>query len=259
VIFRVARTPEAAAGHSREMRLLPALREATIVAVPAPEWRVEPGDERLPFGAIGYRKLPGTALTPGHETARIAAEVAGFLTSLHSFPVAEAERLGVPRARSWSETVATLEAQVLPPLRGLVTEEEQRALERWAAEVAEDGELDEFRPTLCHRDLWFENLLVDGDPLRLVGVLDWDGARIGDPAQDLAVQFHLGEAFAGAVIAAYGSPEPAFRRRVARFWELREFAGLQWSLEQKDEAELGDSLAKLRAGPILGPRRPGTR
>jgi aminoglycoside phosphotransferase (APT) family kinase protein len=236
------------------MKLLRALGEVTTVAVPAPEWRAEPGEEAFPYGAIGYRKLPGTALTPGRESDRIAADVAGFLTSLHSFPVAEAERLGVPRARTWSETMAALEEGVLPALRGLVTDEEHRSLMRWAAEVADDRDLDEFRPVFCHRDLWFENLLVDGEPLRLVGVLDWEGARIGDAAQDLAVQFHLGEAFAESVITQYASSEPGFRWRIGRFWELREFGGLQWALEQQDEAELADSLAKLRAGPILGPR-----
>jgi aminoglycoside 2''-phosphotransferase len=259
LIFRVARTAETAVGHSREMKLLPALSEATTVAVPAPQWRVEPGEEPLVHGAIGYRKLPGTALTPGRQSDRIAADVAGFLTSLHSFPVAEAERFGVPRERSWSETLAALEGDVLPALRGLVTEEEHRSLVRWAAEVAGDRDLDEFRPALCHRDLWFENLLVDGEPPGLVGVLDWEGARIGDPARDLAVQFHFGEAFAESVIGRYGSPDPGFRRRIGRFWELREFGGLQWALEQQDEAELADSLAKLRAGPILGPRDSGTR
>jgi aminoglycoside 2''-phosphotransferase len=259
VIFRVARTADTATGHGREMRLLPALRGATTVAVPAPEWRVEPGHEQLPFGAIGYRKLPGTVLSPGRQTDRVAADVGRFLASLHGFPVAEAERLGVPRERTWSERAAVLQDEVLPALRAFVSEEEYRLLERWTAEVAADRELAEFSPALCHRDLWFENLLVDGDPLRLVGIIDWEAACIGDPAQDLATQFHLGEAFAESVFGAYGSPAAGFRRRVGRFWELREFGGLQWALEQNDDAELADSLAKLHAGPILGSRELGTR
>jgi aminoglycoside phosphotransferase (APT) family kinase protein len=253
-IFRIARTAATAAGHSREMTLLPALRQAMTVAVPSPEWRVGPGHKRVPFGAIGYRKLPGTVLTPGDANDRVAADLAAALVSLHGFPVSEATRLGVPRAPGWSETMAELEAEFMPALRRLVTNEEHRLLERWAAGVAEERGLDDFRPALCHRDLWFGNLLVNGEPPRLVGVLDWEAARIGDPAQDLSAQFHLGERFAETVLAAYGSPEAGFRRRVSRFWELREFGGLRWALEHDDEAELADSLAKLRAGPILGPR-----
>jgi aminoglycoside phosphotransferase (APT) family kinase protein len=231
------------------------------VAVPAPQWRVEPGGEALPFGAIGYRKLSGNPLSRDLlvDSNRIAGDVAEFLASLHRFPVPEAERVGVPRTGTWRETLAVLEAEVLPALRDLVTDDEFRLLERWAGEVADDRDLDQYRPALCHRDLWFENLLVDEDPLRLVGVLDWEAARIGDPAQDLDVHLYLGEAFASSVISAYGSSEPGFQRRVRRFWELREFAGLRWALEQQDTAELEDSLAKLRAGPILGSRHLGTR
>jgi aminoglycoside 2''-phosphotransferase len=261
VIFRVARTDAAAAGHSRELKLLPALGDALRVAVPAREWRVDRSHYPLPFGAIGYRKLPGTPLSREllGRSNEIAGDVARFLSSLHGFPVQAAERFGVPHGRSWRETLAALEAEVMPALHRLVTEDEYRLLQRWTREVGEDRALDTYRPALCHGDLWFDNFLVDGEPLRIVGVLDWEAARIGDPAQDLAPQFHLGVAFAESVLALYGSREASFRHRVRRFWELREFVGLQWAFEQDDAPELGDSLAKLRAGPILRPRKPGTR
>jgi aminoglycoside phosphotransferase (APT) family kinase protein len=39
-------------------------------------------------------------------------------------------------------------------------------------------------PTLIHSDFWFGNTIwQDG---RLTGIIDWDGARIGDPARDVA-------------------------------------------------------------------------
>jgi aminoglycoside phosphotransferase (APT) family kinase protein len=211
----------------------------------------------LTFGAIGYRKLAGVPLTPAAAGEPVAADLADFLASLHRYPVAEAERLGVPHAIGWSEAVAELEADVLPALRDLVTPDERASLERWLAEVSADAALEDFAPALCHRDLWYENVLVAGAPARLVGVVDWEAARIGDPAQDLAVQWHLGESFAAAVLTAYGPPDARFSARVERFWELREFAGLRWSLEQDDEVELADSIAKLRAGPILGPQTRG--
>ena len=262
VIFRVARTADAATGHSRERALLAALREAVTVYIPAPEWRVEPGHAHaMPFGAIGYRKLGGAPLSPDllRRSNRIGEDVARFLSSLHRFPVEEAKRLSVPRGRDWRQTVAILESEVLPALHEHVTQDEYRSLARWVREVAADRDLDHYRPALCHGDLWFENLLVAGEPLRLVGVLDWEAARIGDPAQDLDVQLYLGEPFAGSVMAGYGVEESNLPHRVQRFWELREFGGLQWALEQRDRVELEDSLAKLRAGPILRSRQSRTR
>lgn len=40
-------------------------------------------------------------------------------------------------------------------------------------------------PTLMHGDFWFGNTLWEHG--RLTGIVDWDGARIGDPAHDVAI------------------------------------------------------------------------
>jgi aminoglycoside phosphotransferase (APT) family kinase protein len=42
------------------------------------------------------------------------------------------------------------------------------------------------RPTVIHNDYKFDNLVLDPeDPLRIVGVLDWEMTTIGDPLMDL--------------------------------------------------------------------------
>jgi Phosphotransferase enzyme family len=102
VIFRVARHEWAAAGHAREAKLLPVLRDRVPLAVRQPRWYLEPGTPSLAYGAIGYRRLPGTPLSPerakelGRET--LARQIAAFLLPLHRFPTEEAEALGVPHA-----------------------------------------------------------------------------------------------------------------------------------------------------------------
>lgn len=40
-------------------------------------------------------------------------------------------------------------------------------------------------PTLVHGDLWFGNTLWEHG--RLTGIVDWDGARVADPAHDVAI------------------------------------------------------------------------
>lgn len=52
-----------------------------------------------------------------------------------------------------------------------------------AHEVLAGTQLPELRPVLTHTDLIQRNLLVDGDTCRIV---DWEGARIGSRAWDLA-------------------------------------------------------------------------
>ena len=75
----------------------------------------------------------------------------------------------------------------------------------WWDELLADSELTGFTPALRHGDLWYEHVLVAEESGRLTGVLDWEGAALGDPARDLAVQFHLGDDFAEATLAAYAS------------------------------------------------------
>lgn len=93
--------------------------------------------------------------------------------------------------------------------------------------------LEAFRPTtLLHGDMWPGNLLVrDG---RLVGVLDWEDARLGDPLIDIAIArldltWLYGEACAEAFVA---------RMREHREIDSRELA-------------MADLYAALRPGPYL--------
>ena len=245
-VFRVARDDETSAGHELELRLLPAFDGRLPVRVPQPRWRVPPGED-LPHGAIGYAKLPGRRLSKDDD---VAAELAAFLHALHEVPVREAERLGVPRAPSWPERMRAA-TDVLPLVADQLRADEGRTLGRWAVRVATDPAMIAYEPVFVHGDAWYGNVLVDGDPPRLVAVVDWEGARIGDPADDLAPQFYLGDGFAGSVLAAYGADEQLLHR-VRCLRELREFTGLAWAVRNDDAEELAESLAKLRKTTIFG-------
>jgi aminoglycoside 2''-phosphotransferase len=241
IVFRFARSARAAAGQEHELRLLRQLVGRLPVAVPDPQWRIEP-DEAVPFGALGYRKLVGEPLRVEDATDALAAELAGFLRALHGLRGIDA-RVGGDDRRA-------LCAATLPALRERLEHEEVVRLEQWWTHVLADDVLRRFEPALRHADLWNENILVEHR--RLVGVLDWGAAAIDDPAEDFAPLRHIGYAFAEAVLDAYGADE-ALRHRARRHWELREFHGIRAALELNDEHELADGIAKLRAGPVLHP------
>jgi aminoglycoside 2''-phosphotransferase len=257
-VFRIRKHPQAEAGYAKEARLLPALGPHLPVAVPAPRWVAGPS-ARFPGGVLGYPLLPGTPLQPAHLTPasgpRLATEIAGFLRALHRFPVAEA--LGLPSPDSEMAGWAAMQATVLPALRGLLAAAEYQTVARWWAAFLADPALRAYPPALVHGDLWYENILVDDAGQRIVGVVDFEDAAVGDPAQDFATLRHLGAPFADAVLAAYraagGTLDPGFAHRLQRRWELREFDGLQFALQIEDAAETADAIRKLRAGPILNP------
>ena len=58
--------------------------------------------------------------------------------------------------------------------------------ERVMAWLAENRPSDSTRPSLIHNDFRLDNVVLDpADLLRIVGVLDWEMATIGDPLMDL--------------------------------------------------------------------------
>jgi aminoglycoside phosphotransferase (APT) family kinase protein len=257
-VFRIARNPAAAAGHAREARLLPVLRSRVPVAIPDPRWHAGPS-EQFPFGVIGYPKLPGTplspALLPRADEAAIAAGLGAFLLALHRFPPEEAGALGLPGPGTRECELATLRGEVLPPLREALAAKEYRAVSRWWDAFLADERMGRYPPVVRHGDLWYENILVDAAGRTVIGVVDFEEAAIGDPAQDFATQLHLGERFAARVIDAYralgGVLDAGLPHRLRKLWELREFGGIQFAVRYDDPVEFADGVRKLRAGPIL--------
>jgi aminoglycoside phosphotransferase (APT) family kinase protein len=248
VVVRIARGPRAAAGHARELALLPALAGRLPVAVPEPRWRLEPDPPELPFGAIAYPKLPGAPLSPRDADDALAADVAAFLRALHA-----TRDLELPPD---VDDLEALRDATTPVLRRELTGTEWRTVDRWWDGLLGDERLRGYEPRLRHGDLWYENLLV-GDG-RLVGVVDWEAAGLGDPAQDFAALRHLGDGFDRRVLAVYGAADPDLPHRIERRWQLRELDGVRLSVELGDAEELAEALRKLRAGPILAARGAGS-
>jgi aminoglycoside phosphotransferase (APT) family kinase protein len=263
VMFRIARTAGTAEGHAREERLLPALRQSLPVAIPAPEFRAEPGAGGFAHGVIGYRRIPGTPLDPESlprlELHQVASQVAAFLVALHGFPAQVAAELGVPESDRDRRGLEAIRRAVHPPLKRTLSRREYLRIQGWWDGLLHDAEFGRFTPVLTHGDLWYDHVLLDEEFAHVVAIVDWESAALGDPASDLATQLHLGEAFAEATINAYAAlgvrVDEAFRHRMRRHWELREVDGVRQAVALNDRDELEDGVRKLRAGPILAPPR----
>jgi aminoglycoside phosphotransferase (APT) family kinase protein len=165
-VVRVPRSAASAEDLEKEARLLPALAPALPVEVPRFEHV-----SREPWFVV-YRLIRGVPLKDEDPDG-----VRAFLEALHSFDVGE---LAVPQpdwvgiyrrhAEDWRRVV-------LP----LLDAGERR---RGDALLEEIEALSGFEPALVHGDLGPSHLLCrDG---RLVGVIDWADAKIGDPAVDYA-------------------------------------------------------------------------
>jgi aminoglycoside 2''-phosphotransferase len=261
IVFKIAKTIEAAHSQAREARLLPFLHPLLPFPIPNPQ-RYIAASEEFPFGVIGYRKLPGVPLDPTRhvlttEAAPLAQDIATFLYALHTVPAVTLQELELLEPLEHAQQISMLEPELLPALQRELTPDEYQRIEQWWTAFVVDPQLHDYPVRLCHGDLWYENLLVSQDTQVLTGVVDFERAALGDPAQDFATLLYLGEPFVARVLAVYaglgGYLDPGIRYRIERLWEARDFGGVQYSIRYADAAELRDSLRKLRQGPILNP------
>ena len=173
----------------REYRILSRLSAAYPLA-PSPLLYCE--DESVlgaPFyvmerrrGVILRRPPPPDRSMPAELVRGLCESLADGLALLHAvdYRAAGLEDLGKPQGyvdrqvTGWARRYTDARTNDIP------------ALEQTARWLGENKPGDSAQPTLVHNDFKFDNLVLDpGDLTRVVAVLDWEMATIGDPLMDL--------------------------------------------------------------------------
>jgi aminoglycoside phosphotransferase (APT) family kinase protein len=236
-VIRIPRRPEVATQLRAEVALLAELGPALPVAVPRVEAVAPDGS-----GWLAYHWIEGAPI--GSDAS--AADVAAFLSALHRFPVGRAAELGVEWPDWEAEIGALLNNFTRRVLPLLDPDERALAARRFDAFRADRASFS-FRPALIHADLGPEHLLCGPDG-RLVGVLDWTDARIGDPALDFAwLLTGLGAGFAADLLAAYeGETETGFTQRAAFYHLLGPWHEVTYGLDLGLTGYVESGLAGVR-------------
>jgi aminoglycoside phosphotransferase (APT) family kinase protein len=240
-VVRLPRRPQVAAAARAEIALLRELGPTLPLAVPHVE-AVGPPEE----GWFAYRLIEGTPIGPGAP----AGEVAGFLSALHRFPVDRAVELGLPHP-DWEQSLASRLDGFSSRVAPLLEPDERSLAARRFAEFREDRANFSFQPAVIHADLGREHMLCDPEG-RLVGVIDWTDAHVGDPALDFAwLLTGLGARFASELLDAYeGEVDPTFVDRAAFYHLLgpwhEVFYGVVFGLPQYVESGLAGVRERLR-------------
>jgi len=133
-------------------------------------------------GIIPRRDLPkGLALTP-EETRRLCLNVIDKLVELHRVDHAAAglghlgrgEGYVRRQVEGWQERFRRARTDDVGDFAAVMA---------WLTDRMPEGEV---AIRVIHNDFRFDNVVLDAaDPLRVVGVLDWEMATLGDPLMDL--------------------------------------------------------------------------
>ncbi|MEU3100432.1 aminoglycoside phosphotransferase family protein [Streptomyces griseoflavus] len=237
-VLRLAPNREVSARRRREARLRDLVRPHVPVALPAGvaqgEWA--PGllctlDTRLPGGTAEEHAVSAVGET----------DLAGLLTGLREVPARQAETLGVPRVSPRSlDALRRVAAEAAEQLAA-ADEFDPVRLRRLTPSAAVQLAAQSGTAVLVHHALSGRHLLVGADG-RVRGVLGWDAAVVGDPAEDiagLALAVGAPAAVRAATLAGYGA-RPCLRG----LWLARCDALIQ----------LSGALAVRPAPPLRPPR-----
>jgi aminoglycoside phosphotransferase (APT) family kinase protein len=224
LIFRFAWNAEGSRTLEREATLLPALAPTLKLPVPRPTAFARSAVTGLNF--IAYPKIEGVELTrerfeglPAEGRARAIGELAGFLSGLHSFDLAHAEALGVPRS---DYPFCRTEEGIMP---GTAAEIYGRELARLLTYPSLDDRtrnharstvarlLDPARAAilplaLVHGDLSPEHILFNPGDGRLTGVIDFSDACVNTPLLDFVYLRHAYWPEVVSGLLPYYSPSP---------------------------------------------------
>ena len=236
-IFRFPRRPEVVAWVEREIAFLPELAPTLPVEVPRFEYVGRDG-----VAYVGYRKLDGAPATPGLDE-QSGVDLGRTLVALHAFPIERAGALGVPffDPAAWREHFERFCTDLRTRVGPLLEPGERLRAESLFAQVAGF----DFVPVLVHGDLGPEHVLCrDG---RVVGMIDWSDARIGDPALDLAWCMNgTPDAVASAVAQVYGA-DAATCERSLFYHRLGPWHEVVYGLDTEQERFVVSGLDGVRS------------
>ena len=227
-IFRFLRDPEDPC-LEYEKQFLPLFAQMSPLSIPAVLYSGQ--------DFIAYRRIQGECLSfvnldalPSDSRKRMARQLGQFLTVLHSFPVNEAEEIGLSDSwGGWREQAHEVFRCEVAPL--LTAETRKGAL------ALLDLYSDLHTRMVIHGDFTPFNILVDTEEERVAGVIDFGHVTIEENARDfIDIASNFGPGFLMEIISHYETDDAeALHSRV---------------LARQKEGVLGDAVYSFQTGQM---------
>jgi len=218
LVFRFAKAQTAIKALRQEIRVLQNLQAHISLQIPNPLYvNIDP--EVIGDVFIGYQMIPGTPLwrenfqkiTNDYARIQIAAQLATFLQSLHQISVPEivSDFPSHDNPQEWAEMYLRIQEMLYPAMR----QDARRQVSEHFENFLDQSDRYVFEPRLRHGDFGTGNIIFNPTSLSIVGIIDFGGIAIGDPARDFAgLYISYGEEFYEMCTSNYPEMEQAFDR-----------------------------------------------
>ncbi|MDN4524605.1 phosphotransferase [Fictibacillus fluitans] len=188
-VFRFPRRSIAVPLLKTENALLPQLARVLPIPIATPCFFGRPEPGLFPWLFTGYHLLPGRlpGNLPYEQRIRSAAALAIFLRELHSFPVEEALKMGVPFDDLDRLDVNLRKPRLLEFLEKIKAIGLYNEVDKLIQMVLHTSPHHTGAQTfLVHGDLHIRNMILNEDGI-ISGIIDWGDVHAGHPAVDLSI------------------------------------------------------------------------
>ncbi len=260
LIFRFPRRPEIAHDVEKEILLLPLLAAALPVQVPRYNVDVRDAPDG-PVIYVGYdkiqdRQLSQEALQPQAQRRLLARDIGELLSALHRIPLDGLVAAHVKPVtvggwrRGYQEFFDRAQRDVFP----LLSAGAQRVESAMWHGFLDDDDNFRFSPVLVHADLGPEHVICDYEEGRVVGIIDWEDAQIGDPALDVTGLFHeVSEAFALEVLGYYaGNTDQGLMKRVRFYARVVPYHQVWFGQDTGRPVHVRRGLRRIESNTVVG-------
>lgn len=251
-IFRFPKRASTVNQLEREIRLLPVLSKTLPLKIPEFEFICYTKQEWCSM-FVGYKKIEGVPISKNYvdnSPTMLAKKIGGFLNALHSFPIKKAKELNVEggNANVWRNQYRAFYRWIKKkvfPLVGSKTSE--KISSTWEEFLLNDQNF-LFETVLIHGDLGSEHILIDPEKNAIKGIIDWEDARIGDPALDfVGLMCDLGLPFTERVIQFYKFEiDESFRDRMNFYKRIIPLYEIALGIKTKSEYHLNQGIRALK-------------
>lgn len=165
----------------------------------------------------------------------IARQIGKFLTSLHSFPIAEARKIGITEIdalSAWSDRFEKIKSKVFPYLD---KKEQDWTIKIFTAflKLVKDNPVEN---KVTHSDIMPEHVIVDPQNQTLTGIIDFGDIEISDPAYDFTFLKKYGKEFLDEAYRNYAfKRDPVFEKRRQFYEDILVVTNLEHSIKVGDQ------------------------